>query len=250
MSPRNEELLYFLLWTADPFLSANWRRLDDSFEAWAWRNHLGRRLAELQRQKLIERHPEPNLDRVVRLTEEGRRLALGGRDPIAQWSRPWDGLWRLILFDIPISQPKLRQRFWRTLRQLNFGYLQGSVWATPDSAASLRSLLRETTVQADSLLIVEGRPAAGECDAEIVQAAWDFEEVNRRYQRYLRLLEARLPGRAGLPAWTHQELTAWRHATHLDPFLPQALLPEGYLGFDALREKKRVISRLAVLTER
>ena len=30
--------------------------------------------------------------------------ALGGRDPQEQWARPWDGRWRLVLFDVPTGQ--------------------------------------------------------------------------------------------------------------------------------------------------
>src|SRR6266513_1066496 len=43
-------------------------------------------------------------DRLYRLTAQGRLHALGGRDPQEQWARPWDGRWRLVLFDVPTGQ--------------------------------------------------------------------------------------------------------------------------------------------------
>ncbi|HYD83142.1 MAG TPA: hypothetical protein VEA63_03800, partial [Opitutus sp.] len=83
MKPQTEEFLYFLLWTADSVMRPTWRNVSDSFESWAWRNGLGRRLADLEARKILERHPEPDLSRVVRLTQRGKDLALGGRDPVA-----------------------------------------------------------------------------------------------------------------------------------------------------------------------
>ena len=173
-------------------MNPTWRNLNDSFEQWAWRNRLSRRLAELERQKLIERYPEPNLDRVVRLTEKGRRLALGGRDSVERWSRRWDGRWRLILYDVPLSRGKLRERLRRKLRQHHFGCLQGSVWISPDSAGEIRSLLHESAVRTDAFLVIEGCPAAGETDANMVAGAWDFVTIGRHYAQYLKFLQDQL----------------------------------------------------------
>jgi len=39
------------------------------------------------------------------------------------------------------------------------------------------------------------RPRAGESDAEIVAGAWNFERINRRHVRHLKILEER-PGNA------------------------------------------------------
>lgn len=246
MSPRNEELLYFLLWTADTFMRPTWRNVSDPFESWAWRNGLGRRLAELECKKLVERHPDPDLERVVRLTEAGRCRALGGRDPTAQWSRPWDGRWRFVLFDLPAKRTDLRSRLWRTLRwKSHFGYLQNSVWISPDPAGDIRKIIGGAKVQPDAFLIMEGRPAAGESDAEIVSAAWDFSAVNRRYEQYLTTVKKFPAPGASLVAWARQENAAWQSAVEIDPLLPSGLLPAGYLGRQAIHERKKVLARLA-----
>jgi DNA-binding transcriptional regulator PaaX len=244
MTPRNEELLYVLLWTADTLMRPTWRNLNDSFEQWAWRNRLSRRLAELERQKFIERHPEPDLERVVRLTAIGRRLALGGRDPMTQWSRTWDGLWRMVLFDLPVHRTNERQQLLRVLRRNQFGYLQKSVWITPDAAVAVTGLLGEAKVQPDAFLIIESRPAAGETDAEIVDAAWDFAEINRRYDIYERFVK-QLPRATALAGWARRENALWKAAVNLDPMLPIALLPAGYRGREALQARKRVFAQLA-----
>jgi len=245
MRPQTEELLYFLLCTAETFIRPNWRNVNDSFETWAFRNGLGRRLVQLDRQKLIERHPAPDLSRVVRLTQTGHRLALGGRDPTAQWGRPWDGNWRFVLFDLPTHRVDLRRQLLRVLRRHHFGYLQKSVWATPDEAGAVRATLGEAKVQPDTFLVLEGRPAAGESDNEIVEAAWDFTLINQRYEQCLALYRKNPPLGPRLAEWGRQENAAWKNATLLDPLLPSALLPPGYLGREVLRRRKQAFAHIA-----
>jgi phenylacetic acid degradation operon negative regulatory protein len=245
MSPRTEELLYVLLWTADMFMRPTWRNLNDSFEQWTWRNRLSRRIEELERAKLLERHPEPNLERVVRLTAEGRLRALGGRDPIEQWARPWDGQWRLVLFDLPTLQQSLRRRLLRTLHRGYFGYLQHSVWITPDATVAVRARLDDVKMQPDAFLVIEGRPAAGESDAEIVQAAWNFTAINRRYHAYTEFVRQGLPAADRLMAWARRENALWTAAVRTDPLLPARLQPPAYRGGEAFELRRELLSQLA-----
>src|ERR1043166_8735459 len=101
MNAKTKELLYFLLWSCEGLLRPTFRNLTDSFEGWAYRNGLQQQLARLERQQLLESSPSTNagaMSRMVRLTEAGRIVALGGRDPEKYWSRDWDGLWRIIAY--------------------------------------------------------------------------------------------------------------------------------------------------------
>src|SRR6266699_5773033 len=76
------------------------------------------------------------------------------------------------------------------------------------------------------------RPCAGESDTEIVAGAWDFERINRRYARYLKVLEehpiAALRNERAAKAllrWATTERETWLHAVTSDPLLPARLLP-------------------------
>src|SRR5438552_9324369 len=115
MKAKTEELLYLLFWNCDMLARPTFRNLTDSFESWAYRNGLGRQLAVLERQKFLESRSADGdyssaVDRVLRLTEAGRLHVLGGRDPETRWRRRWDGRWRIVLFDLPNAQSKLRNR--------------------------------------------------------------------------------------------------------------------------------------------
>jgi DNA-binding transcriptional regulator PaaX len=240
MQPRTEEFLYFLLWSTDKLLRPNFRNLTDSYESWAYRNGLMRQVASLEARHLLERDPSSPDDRVYRLTRQGRLHALGGRDPRARWRRKWDGRWRLILFDIPISRNSDRVRLRRYLYDKAFGYLQNSVWISPDPLEEERQILGGGTINVESLILLEARPCSGESDAEIVAGAWDFEQINSLYTRYLKVLNERpdnnlrnATAAKALLRWATAEREAWLDAVTKDPLLPERILPPGYLGQQA-----------------
>ncbi len=259
MQAKTEELLYFLLWTCGMLARPTFRNLTGSFEAWAYRNGLSRQLAALERQKLLEslragHHRAPRLDRVLRLSEAGRLQALGGRDPETWWRRRWDGYWRLVLFDVPNSQAELRNRLRTQLRRRGFGWLQNSVWISPDPLDLEKVTLPGRRRDVESLITLEGRPAAGESDQEIVAGAWDFEKINRLYSEHVRVLADCPTGALRDIAaadcfrrWAAQERRAWLAATTEDPLLPEALLPAGYLGRKAWQKRLTVMRSAAPL---
>lgn len=240
MKGKTGELLYFLLWSADQLMRPTFRNLTGSFEDWSYRNGLSFQLTRLEKLQLLERKDSSDATRLYRLTEAGRIRALGGRDPVACWSRPWDGQWRLMLYDVPIRRNSHRNRLRNHLRSLGFGVLQGSVWISPDLPDSELEILRGGRTDVSSLIVLEARPCSGELDTEIVAAAWDFEEINRRYEEYLKFLAERPVAPLGekkaamsFRHWAERERQAWQGMLALDPFLPKRLLPAGYLGFQA-----------------
>jgi phenylacetic acid degradation operon negative regulatory protein len=212
-------------------------------------------LAALERQKLLESAAadgsEPEASRlVVRLTEAGRLHALGGRDPESRWRRPWDRRWRLVLFDVPVAQGAARDRLRRHLRGRGFGYLQNSVWISPDPLEEEKAALTGVQLNVECLILLEARPCAGETDEEIVAGAWDFAEINQRYAEHMRVLAARPVGRApneaaalALRRWGAEERGAWLAAVSEDPLLPERLLPSGYLGREAWRRRVKALGQ-------
>ncbi|MGH8018850.1 MAG: hypothetical protein ACREIA_11240 [Opitutaceae bacterium] len=211
-----------------------------------------RKLARMEKQGLVRLAPaQGGLVRIVRLTEAGRLSALGGRDPIRQWNRRWDGKWRVVLFDVPERNKALRARLRRKLRAFGFGYLQNSAWISPDGIESLRSILAGERVDVETLTLLEARPGGGECDQDLVAGAWDFDRLNRHYAAYLDLLRRPPAGSIRTPSrratwrqWLRHEWSAWQFAVRFDPLLPEVLLPSSYLGRRAWSERMRFLRSL------
>ncbi len=251
VQPKTEEFLNLLLWSADMLMRPTFRNLTDSYESWAYRNGLSRQIIRLEKQQLIECRASPD-DRLYRLTTQGRLHALGGRDPQARWSRLWDGRWRLVLFDVPNSQNAHRNRLRQYLRHKGFGYLQNSVWVTPDPLEKERQVLAGSTANVESLLLLEAKTCAGESDAEIVAGAWDFERINHLYAQHLKVLGQRPSGRLSdesvskaLLRWAGTERAAWLAAVMADPLLPERILPSDYLGQKAWRGRVEILGEAA-----
>jgi|SRR5581483_4936158 len=252
MKPKTEEFLNFLLWTALTLANPTVRNLTDSYESWAYRNGLGRQMTTLQRRKLVEQVDGHPGDRLYRLTVEGRLRALGGRDPQAQWSRRWDGGWRVILFDIPTAREAFRMQLRRYLLSRGFGCLQGSVWVTPDRVDTELKRFGQNEVNVNSLVLLDARPCAGESDEQIVSGAWDFKRINDRYRQHIKVLTERPQGNldgegdaSSLRRWAAEEREAWLDAVRWDPLLPERLLPAGYLGKEAWKQKMQTLKQAA-----
>lgn len=234
-----------MLWAGGMLARPTYRGFQQSFADWTRVNGLDRRLYDLNRQGLLEktRGRERSLSRVHNLTAKARQK-LQPIDPDRQWQRTWDGKWRILIFDLPKSQNALRHRLWRFLRTSRFGYLQNSVWITPDTADLLGSL-RNGTIDVATLTLLEARPCGGESDADLVAEAWNFPAINQLYKRYLSVLDS-IPGpAAGIDTWRpwiQREHNAWTEVLDRDPFLPQALLPEGYLGKQAWERRQALLS--------
>jgi hypothetical protein len=155
MNSRLEEVLYLLLWSADMVMQPTFRNMTGSFEDWAFRNGLGAQVMKLQRRKLVDTALVRPDGLKLKFTETGRMQALGGRDPVACWSRPWDGWWRLAMFDVPVDQRAKRLQLTRWLRSRGYGCLQGSVWVTPDLKDEV-ALKEETASHVQSLVFMKG----------------------------------------------------------------------------------------------
>lgn len=192
-------------------------------------------------------------DRVVRLTEKGRLHALGGRDPEAWWSRPWDGKWRLVMFDIPEKDKSLRDKLRRYLTARHFGYLQNSVWVSPDPFEIEDGLFAGSEINVERLLTLTAVPGTGEKNSDIVAGAWDFEAINKNYLEHQSVLAACPdPGAWGaareippLRRWIDAERAAWRAAVGSDPLLPRSLCPEGYAGEKAWKLRGKRLKSIA-----
>ena len=230
-------------------MQPTFRNLTESFEGWAYRSGLSRRLSELEKERLVERGGGST--RVHRLTAAGRVHALGGRDPDTCWSRHWDGCWRLVCFDIPTTKNSHRRHLRHYLHSLRFGLLQRSIWITPDPVDEQAQRLHLEKIDARSLVLMEARACGGESDVDIVRAAWDFSRINELYTKHLRILEKRPTAKVknniqarALLGWAHDEHKAWIDAVRVDPLLPAVLLPSDYLGRRAWQGRVKQLAKI------
>lgn len=229
-----EEILILMTYGFDLLAMPTFRKWDQSYEGWLYQNGLLGRIHYLEKQKFLEREGKGS-DWVFRVTKAGRKRVCGGRDPEERWHRKWDGWWRLLVFDLPVHEQRSRSTLIRWLRQNGFGYLQDSVWITPDPVTDLAKNLQSHRDDAESFTLLESRCAPGFENASLVKGAWPFSKLQEQYRAYehfasttqKRLRKERLDP-PQLFALLRAERSHWRAAFDLDPLLPKSLWPSEY----------------------
>lgn len=198
---------------------------------------LGRCRERLWESGCLEKREDATRSRwVVEVTGYGRSKLQGGVDPVSLWDEKWDGRWRLVAFDLPSVAFLERKRLDAWLATHRFGRLQGSVRVTPRSSETWLRAFEELKIDANQALVWEGDVLGGLDAATIVEKAWDFESINKRYKEHGDYLRSSVDlGRLsrGFEPWREEESRLWSEAVERDPFLPTGLEPPGYLGRQA-----------------
>lgn len=103
----------------------------DRWEKAKRRGILKTAIKRLEKRKLVS-WSETNGKLKLVLTEDGRRKVLKYRLEELKLKKPekWDGLFRVIIFDIPENKKGVREMFRKKLKDLEFYQLQKSVFVT------------------------------------------------------------------------------------------------------------------------
>lgn len=185
---------------------------------------------------------------VYSLTAKGERLlAEGGQRIFEPRNADWDGQWHLVTYSLPERKRKLRNDLRKRLAWLGFAGLAPGTWISArDRRAEVEMMLDDLGVRA-YVQLFSGLSLVGGDDREIVARCWDLKDLNRAYARFLarwepeyeRSTQALALGEGLSPAqcfvqrfWIAHEYSAF---PRLDPNLPAALLPDGWLGEKAAR---------------
>ncbi len=96
------------------------------------RQRIRKTFFQLRRNRLVE-EKEINGKQVLMLSEDGKRRVLEYRidDMKFNFSKRWDGKWRLVIFDVPERFKKAREVLREKLKEWKFYALQKSVFVTP-----------------------------------------------------------------------------------------------------------------------
>jgi phenylacetic acid degradation operon negative regulatory protein len=169
------------------------------------------------------------------LTPAGTELLADGTERIygfAAGGRPWDGRWLVLTVGVPENNRPLRQRLRTRLGWAGFGSASPGVWVTPRVVCEpdARKVLEELGLADGSWSFVASAGEIGD-ERSLVRAAWDLDEVERRYEDFLELVGRQRPrtDRQALVAQVRL-VQEWRRFPLLDPGLPRELLPPRWSG--------------------
>lgn len=162
------------------------------------------------------------------ITGIGKRK-LVRRFPLLKWQdQKWDGLWRMVIFDIQESNRKTRQIFRQKLLSLGFGKLQQSVYITPfDVAEDMYEFIQLHNLEKQAHVLVNKHLFIKNFN-KLVKDIWQLDDINEKYyQVYTIIKENQINSNKNLRQLTTQHLDIVAQ----DPFLPKQLLPKPWYGF-------------------
>lgn len=193
------------------------------------------------------------------LSARGRRLLEEGRERIYHPPRPksWDGAWYLVAYSIPESRRGLRDRLRAQLAWLGCGALTNGLWiAARDPTAEVGEIARRLRIERH-VEVFRAEHLGFSSAARLVEQSWDLAAVDRRYRAFLerwrpeldhcavcrRATEGAASGRPLPPCTSPADcfrrrfelVHEYRIFPSIDPFLPEPLLPRGWLGEEAAK---------------
>lgn len=160
----------------------------------------------------------------LRLTSQGAKRVFRDFPLMSITKKPWDGKWRIVVFDIPQKQAAVRDRLRGKLKELGFGMLQKSTWVSPhDFVQDIREFLAFHNLE-EMVLVLEAKNIAGFSNKGIVEKVFSLSKLNEEYKELLE--ECKNIFKKGKKDDLPKLKDKWLELTLKDPFFPKELLPK------------------------
>ncbi|MFS8158709.1 MAG: PaaX family transcriptional regulator C-terminal domain-containing protein [Candidatus Roizmanbacteria bacterium] len=151
----------------------------------------------------------------------------------------WDGLWRIISYEIPEEERHLRDRLRREMRGWGLGPWHRSFWITPHPIIpDLRNLVygspEEKYIQA-----FEATHVAGPMDI-LVEKVWGKSTLESSYRELFKLWHSILSETSENKVKFKQVVYEYIKIVRDDPGLPASLIGRTWIGFEAFTIFKEI----------
>jgi phenylacetic acid degradation operon negative regulatory protein len=191
-----------------------------------------------------------------RLSQRGHELIEEGIGRIYGRHRAaWDGRWLLVSYSLPEPRRGQRDRLRQGLSFLGLGSLGNGLFVSPhDLRRQVRDLIRRAGVERE-VTVYHGTLEWPSDPAQVVARAWDLQGLAARYTDFLERTRRDLEAAATLDdggAFRRRFLLTheFRRFPFSDPDLPDALLPDGWVGTAARQAFEDYHGRLRSRAER
>lgn len=147
-------------------------------------------------------------------------------------NKAWDGVWRIVIFDIEEIKKKDRDLFRNKLKELGFAKLQKSVWLTPhDFMTDMKEFIESIGLE-ECVILIEAERIVVDDAQELAAKLWPIEEINAAYQDTYEKLKAlksirKVRDREQIVDSLKEKIM---RIYMVDPFLPSELLPDDWYG--------------------
>lgn len=175
----------------------------------------------------------------IRITSQGQERIQRDFPLLDFQKKPWDGKWRIVMFDISELEKEKRNYLRRKLKELGFGMLQESVFITPHNIIKDFSEYLDNIDLSKYVYMLEVSNILVGDFKELARKVWNLDQLNKKYKEissYLTTLNGRTI-QLNIQEQRKMEIRKIRgkylQVLLSDPFLPKELLPSDWAGYQA-----------------
>lgn len=176
------------------------------------------------------------------LTPEGKSRVRQGVVRIFEIDQTtWDEKWHLLTYSISEKRRNIRDELRRELVWLGFGTISIGTWVTPWNLKELIDPLIRKHQLEGQVEFFSSTHLGYSSNQSLVERCWNLYEISNAYKSFIRKWETRREKISSIidqPAECFKEqillIHDWRKFLHLDPKLPFVLLPDDWIGKQAL----------------
>jgi len=167
---------------------------------------------------------------VLRLTSQGNEKWIREFPLFHLAQGRWDGLWRIVSFDIPEQLKGRRESLREKIERIGMGRLQESLYITPfDFGTDLQEFVQAHGLT-DFVVVFEANHTFGEDSKALAWRVWKLKELQ---ERYTKLLEQYRELESADARKKHALQVNYEQVLLEDPLLPRELLPDDWVGWEA-----------------
>lgn len=170
---------------------------------------------------------------VLKITSKGKKL-LDEAIPLAKLAeRKWDGVWRIVIFDISEKQKHIRNMVRKKLKKLGFGKWQKSVYLTPHSVTKeINEFFQVKNLFPRCVCLEASQTGIGD-DKKLAAYVFKLNDLNKAYldlKKEVGEITTQVKKKKLTKKEAFKKLRLFFGEYHNlilnDPFLPKELLPE------------------------
>ena len=172
----------------------------------------------------------------LRLTGQGQKKIVRDFPLFQLQERRWDGMWRMIAYDIKEIRRSQRNRLREKLYQLGFRQFQKSIYLSPHPFEEEMNDFLKTLRLEEKAWVVLCKKFLGIHNRKLAKKLWRLDKLNKKYKDLWRKLKEEVEEDKTLAEVKKEYLNLLGN----DPFLPKDLLPKDWYE-KKLRKKLRLV---------
>lgn len=151
----------------------------------------------------------------------------------------WDGMWRIISYEIPEKKRKLRDALRRNMKGWGLGPWHRSFWITPHPIISDLNDLVFGKEEEQYIQAFESTHVFGKRDV-LVEKVWGISDLDKKYRELFKTWHEILSKESDNTNKFKEVVVLYVKQLREDPGLPQGLLAQDWIGWEGFTIFKEV----------